>query len=266
MKRGLLMKNIKLTIQYDGTRYQGWQKPGKKGNSNTISGKLTEVISRITDEETTLFAGAKTDTNVHADAQIVNFKTKTTLSALKLKQELNHYLPQDIAIISAEEVSERFHASLNAQTITYLYRVSCAPVADVFTRKYKYHLPDTLDLNAMQHASEQLLGRHDFKHFSSGKTKKSTEKDLLSIEIFNGFHIPKDLLLKWEQPSDADFLFLLKGNDFLHQMPLYLTETLLEIGLGSRNASSIPLIFSGEDTVSKRCPSHGLFLHEITYK
>ena len=165
------MKNIKLTIQYDGTRYQGWQKPGKKGNSNTISGKLTEVISRITDEETTLFAGAKTDTNVHADAQIVNFKTKTTLSALKLKQELNHYLPQDIAIISAEEVSERFHASLNAQTITYLYRVSCAPVADVFTRKYKYHLPDTLDLNAMQHASEQLLGRHDFKHFSSGKTK-----------------------------------------------------------------------------------------------
>ena len=112
------MKNIKLTIQYDGTRYQGWQKPGKKGNSNTISGKLTEVISRITDEETTLFAGAKTDTNVHADAQIVNFKTNTTLSALKLKQELNHYLPQDIAIISAEEVSERFHASLNAQTIT----------------------------------------------------------------------------------------------------------------------------------------------------
>ena len=241
MKRGLLMKNIKLTIQYDGTRYQGWQKPGKKGNSNTISGKLTEVISRITDEE-------------------------TTLSALKLKQELNHYLPQDIAIISAEEVSERFHASLNAQTITYLYRVNCAPVADVFTRKYKYHLPDTLDLNAMQHASEQLLGRHDFKHFSSGKTKKSTEKDLLSIEIFNGFHIPKDLLLKCEQPSDADFLFLLKGNDFLHQMPLYLTDTLLEIGLGSRNASSIPLIFSGEDTVSKRCPSHGLFLHEITYK
>ena len=88
MKRGLLMKNIKLTIQYDGTRYQGWQKPGKKGNSNTISGKLTEVISRITNEETILFAGAKTDTNVHADAQIVNFKTNTTLSALKLKQEL----------------------------------------------------------------------------------------------------------------------------------------------------------------------------------
>lgn len=262
-KRGLVMKNIKLTIQYDGTRYQGWQKPGKTGN--TISGKLTEVLSRITDENVVLFAGAKTEANVHADAQVVNFKTNCALSLNELKRELNHYLPQDIAILSVEQVPERFHAALNAQAVTYLYRVSCASIEDVFTRKYKYHLPETLNLIAMQDAARHLIRKHDFKNFSSGKKKKSTEKELFSIDIFNGPDIPKDLLLRNEQPSDSDFIFLLKGKDFLHQMPCYLVETLLEIGLGKRKETSIPLIFSGKDSIQARCPAHGLFLHEITY-
>ena len=259
------MKNIKLTMQYDGTRYQGWQKPGKARNVNTISGKLTEVLSRITDEEIILYAGAKTEPGVHADAQIANFKTSAHFSLSELKRELNHYLPQDIAIQSIEEVPERFHASLNTQTITYLYRVSCASFENVFTRKYTYHLPKLLDFDAMQQAASQLIGKHDFKNFSSGKTKKSTEKELFSIDIYHGDGIPKSLHLKSEQPFDTDFVFLLKGKDFLHQMPCYLIESLLEIGLGNRSVTSIPLIFSGEDMISKCCPAHGLFLHEIAY-
>lgn len=259
------MQNIKLTIQYDGTRYQGWQKPGKKGNVNTISGKLSEVLSRITDEEITLYAGAKTEPGVHADAQIVNFKTSARFSSSKLKKELNHYLPQDISIQSIQEVPERFHATLNTQAVTYLYRVSCAPIEDVFTRKYKYHLPELLDFDAMQQAASQLIGKHDFKNFSSGKAKKSTEKELFSIDIYQGEMIPKSLLLRNEQSSDTDFIFLLKGKDFLHQMPCYLIESLLEVGLGKRNETSIPLIFSGKDTISNCCPAHGLFLHEIAY-
>ncbi len=259
------MHNIKLTLQYDGTRYQGWQKPGKKGNATTISGKLTEVLSRITDEDIVLYTGAKTESGVHADAQVTNFKTNLHLSLNNLKAELNHYLPQDIAILSVEEVPERFHASLNTQAITYLYRVSCAPIEDVFTRKYKYHLPELLNLDAMQQAASLLIGTHDFKNFSSGKTKKSTEKELFSIDIYQGELIPNSLLLRTDQPSDTDFVFLLKAKDFLHQMPCYLIEALLEIGLGARNESSIPLIFSGEDTISKCCPAHGLFLHEIAY-
>lgn len=259
------MQNIKLTMQYDGTRYQGWQKPGKKGNANTISGKLTEVLSRITGEEIILYSGAKTEPGAHADAQIVNFKTNAHLSLSQLKKELNHYLPQDIAILSVEEVPERFHAALNTQAVTYLYRVNCAPIEDVFTRKYKYHLSELLNLDAMQQAASLLIGTHDFKNFSSGKTKKSTEKELFSIDIYQGEMIPNSLLLRNDQPSDTDFIFLLKGKDFLHQMPCYLIETLLEIGLEKRSATSIPRIFSGEDTISKCCPAQGLFLHEIVY-
>ncbi len=249
------MRNIKLTIEYDGTRYQGWQRPGKKDNSATISGKIIETFYKMTGESIELFGGAKTEPGVHAAAQIASFKTNCALSVETIRQELNHYLPQDISILSAAEMPERFHAGLNARSQTYLYRIDCAPVENVFTRKYLYHTVSRLNVDDMRQAAELFTGIHDFKNFSTGKSKKSTEKELFEISI----------LVPSETPSGTEFQILLKGNDFLRQMPRLIVGTLLDIGTGQRSISCIERIFSGEESSPPPASAHGLCLTMVDY-
>ena len=164
------MRNLKLTLSYDGTRYQGFTKPKtkEKDSTQTVSAKLTETLNRLTGEEIELFGGAKTETGVHALLQTVNFKTNCPLSADELRQALNHYLPQDICIFTVEEVPERFHAALNAGAKTYEYRIINRPVSDVFQRKYALHLAQPLDVAAMKEAARLLTGKRDFQFFSAG--------------------------------------------------------------------------------------------------
>ena len=119
------MRNIKLTIEYDGSRYQGWARLGKNESNNTISNKILEVLKKMTDEsDIELYCGCRTEVGVHAYAQIANFKTASEMSIQDIKHYLNRYLPMDIAIIDVEEVSERFHAQLNAVSKTYVYRMT----------------------------------------------------------------------------------------------------------------------------------------------
>lgn len=244
------MQNIRLTIEYDGTHYQGWQRPDKKENRNTISGRITEVLNRMTGEDIELFCAARTEAGVHAAGQTVNFKTACTMSQEEIRQYLNHYLPQDIVILSAEKVPERFHASLSARSQTWLYRITTGPVSDVFRRNYAYHLPDMPDINVMNQAAATLIGKHDFHNFSSGKKKKSTEKELFSVRC----------------SIQADELqILLTGSGFLHQMPRIIAGTLLDIGYGKRTPDCIGHIFSGTETASAPCPPYGLYLLKISY-
>lgn len=244
------MRNIKLILEYDGSRYQGWQRSGKDSNTGTISEKLIDVISQMTGEEIELFCAARTEAGVHALAQTVNFKTESQLTLDEMKQYINHYLPQDIVVLSIEEVPERFHAGLNAKSQTYLYRLQFGKYADVFRRKQVHYRLKKPDSELMKQAVENFLGRHDFSSFSSGKKKKGTVKELFSINIF---------------VIDDEIQFLMKGNDFLHQMPRTIIATLLDIGYGNRSADCISKIFEKEEKCSLPVPSCGLHLKEIEY-
>lgn len=245
------MKNIRLTLEYDGTRYQGWQHPGIKTPSDTISGRIKSTLCRMTGEKIELFCAARTEPGVHASCQTISFKTASRLPVPEIRRELNQYLPQDIAVLQAEEVSERFHASLNLLSMTYTYRVYTGAVMDVFRRKYLCHIPQTLDISAMEKAASHLVGIHDFRCLSSGRTKKSSEKRLWSAKILS--------------PADDELHIVLEASAFLHQMPRLITGTLLDVGTGVRSAECIPAILSGRESASRPAPPAGLCLTDTRY-
>lgn len=247
-----MMRNIKLTIEYDGSRYNGWQRLGKEETDNTIEKKLLEVIQKMTGEEVELNCGSRTEVGVHAYAQIANFKTNSTMKLYEIKNYFNRYLPMDIAVIDVVEMPERFHASLNAKSKTYLYRVAIGDAPSVFDRKYTYYCFKKPDLNLMKEAAGQLTGRHDFKDFSSVKKSKSTEKEIYLIDIY----------------QDAkEIQITIKANDFLHNMARMLVSTILEIGLGSRSIGDIGKILDPASMEAGSAPAsaQGLFLQEIEY-
>ncbi len=246
------MRNIKLTIEYDGSRYLGWQRLGKGESDNTIENKLLELIKRMTGEEVELNYGCRTEVGVHAYAQIANFKTKTDLKLYEIKNYFNRYLPMDIAVIEVEEVPERFHATLNAKTKTYLYRIAIGDVPSVFDRKYTYYCFKRPELPLMKEAAAKLLGKHDFKDFSTVKKSKSTVKELHSIDIYQ---------------DSKEIQITICANDFLHNMARMLVATLLDIGLGTRKAEELDRILdpSSPEVASAPASAQGLFLQEIEY-
>lgn len=246
------MRNIKLIIEYDGSRYNGWQRLGKGESDNTIENKLLEVIKKMTGEAVELNCGCRTEVGVHAYAQIANFKTKSDMKLYEIKNYFNRYLPMDIAVIEVQEMPERFHASLNAKTKTYLYRIAIGEVPSVFDRKYTYYCFHKPNIELMKKAAEQLIGKHDFKDFSSVKKSKSTEKEILNIDIY----------------QDAkEVQITMKANDFLHNMARMIAGTLLEIGLENRSISDIVKILDPNSMESGSAPAsaQGLFLQEIEY-
>lgn len=246
------MRNIKLTIEYDGSRYSGWQRLGKGESDNTVENKLIEVIQKMTGEKAELFCGSRTEVGVHAYAQIANFKTKTDMKINEIKNYFNRYLPMDIAVTNVEEMPERFHASLNAKTKTYLYRIAIGDVPSVFDRKYTYYSFYTPDIELMKKAAKKLTGKHDFKDFSTVKRSKSTVKEIYSVDII---------------PAGKEIHIIIKANDFIHNMARMIVSTMLEIGLGKRKVEDIAEIFNpeSEETGSMTVSAQGLFLKEIEY-
>lgn len=247
------MPNIKLVIQYDGTRYLGWQRPENDGSRRTVSYKIKEVLKRMTGEDIILHAGARPGPGIHALAQTVSFQTEAPLKPEAFLQDLNHYLPQDIAVLSAESVPERFRADLNAISRTYECRICTKKIYDVFRMKYEVHCFPAPDIPLMEEAAAFLKGRHDFRCFSSGRKKKGTEKEILDIRFFR----------------DCGRLTIqITANDFLQRMPELLFGVLLETGKGLRTPESIRNILEGNrtekyllsDTISK-----GLLLKNIQY-
>lgn len=245
------MRNIKLTIEYDGSRYQGWTRLGKDESNNTISNKIIEVLKKMTDEYTIeLNCGCRTEVGVHAYAQIANFKIDSEMDVQDIKHYLNRYLPMDIAIIDVEEMPERFHAQLNATSKTYVYRMTIDDVPSVFDRKYIYHCYKIPDKKLMQQAAMLLIGKHDFKNFSSAKKSKSTVREIYEIEVYG---------------DTEEMQILIHADDFLHNMARLLIGTLLDIGLGNRMKADIEDIFAGIQNPSAPCDPKGLYLQEITY-
>lgn len=254
------MQNIRLTLQYSGTRYLGWQRPPKDGFEKTVSYKITSALRGITGEDIVLHAGAKTEPGIHAMAQTVSFQTGSDLAPEQFRTNLNQYLPQDIAVLDASAAPDRFRADLNARSRTYEYRICTAPVYDIFTYGYSAHLFPAPDINVMKKAAAMLIGRHDFGCFSGVRKKKGTEKDLLDIR----FETTGKTNSSVSENGDS-LTIILTASDFLYQMPLRLVSLLLEIGQGLRTLESIQDIFSGKERTVISCDAKGLLLRSIQY-
>lgn len=245
------MKNIKLTIQYDGTRYNGWQ--NQKNTGNTIQTKLETVLSRMLNTPTELAASGRTDAGVHAKAQIANFKADTALSCGEIVAYLNEYLPADIAVRRAEVVGERFHSRLNATGKTYVYRIWNSDIPNVFERQYLYTVPQPLDLDSMRNAAALLCGTHDFQSFCATKPgKKSTMRTLDSIEI---------------EQLGSEVRLTFTGNGFLYHMVRILTGTMLEVGMGKRDAATMATLLAAKQRseAGVLAPAQGLCLEAVYY-
>ena len=244
------MRNLRLDICYEGTRYKGWQRLA--GTDNTIQAKLEQTLSRILNEDIQVSGSGRTDAGTHAMRQVVNFHCQSDMPCDDILSQLRRYLPEDIGIYSCRNVSERFHARLNAKSKTYQYRLWNSYAPCVFDRKFVYIDPVPLDLDAMKKAACHFIGTHDFSAFCANKKmKKST------VRSISDFNITKE---------GEQILFTVSGNGFLHNMVRIMVGTLLEVGRGERNPESIPELFGSERaSAGTLIPACGLCLMEVRY-
>ena len=247
------MRNFKIIIQYEGTRYQGWQRQDSTGN--TIQGKLEAILAKMTGLHFVQVDGSgRTDAGVHALGQVANFKIDTKLPAAAVMDYINQYLPEDIGVIAIQEVPERFHSRLNAKGKTYCYRIWNEKLPCVFLRRYVYELPEPLDLDAMRTAAACLVGTHDFKAFTSNKkSRKSTIRTMDAILI---------------DKEGSEVVITYSGDGFLYHMVRILTGTLIEAGLGQRDPASVKTLLEKDatrDLSGVLVPAKGLCLMEVRY-
>ena len=248
-----MKKNIKLVLEYDGSRYDGWQKQGN--TDNTIQGKLEAILFKWSGEPIEIHGSGRTDAGVHAKAQVANFHVdaKVCPDADTAMEYLNRYLPEDIRVLSASEEGERFHSRLLATRKTYCYFVETAEKKSVFERKYVWGLGEKLDIAAMRKATDYLVGEHDFKTFCSNKKmKKSSVRRLDSIVI---------------EEQGSKVMFSYTGNGFLYNMVRILTGTLIEVGLGKRKPEEMEKILAAmnREAAGMTAPPEGLFLMDVEY-
>ena len=243
--------NYKLIIQYDGTRYNGWQRLGD--TEDTIQGKLEGVFSRLAGEPVEVHGAGRTDAGVHALGQAASVRLPGDRDPAELLAYCARYLPEDIAVIAAERAGERFHARLNAVGKEYHYELRLGPVPDVFRRKYQYNLPGELDMAAMEQAAAYLTGQHDFRAFCANKRyKKSTVRTVAAIRL---------------ERHGPDLTITYRGDGFLHHMVRILTGTLIEVGQGKRPAEDVPDILAARDRSAAgfTAPAQGLTLVRVEY-
>ena len=244
------MRNVRLDICYDGTKYKGWQR--LSGTDNTIQCKLETALSRILEEPVEVVGSGRTDAGTHAKTQVVNFHCRSAMPCDEILSQLRRYLPEDVGIYSCRNVSERFHARLNAKTKTYVYRLWNSDLPCVFDRKYVYKEQMQLDISRMRQAAGYFLGTHDFSAFCANKNmKKSTVRCILAFTI---------------EKAGGEVRFTVTGNGFLHHMVRIMVGTLLEVGRGEREPESIEELFGQERAkAGALVPACGLCLMEVTY-
>ena len=246
------MKNYKIILQYDGSRYKGWQT--QKNTDMTIQGKLEAVLERMAGHPVEIHGSGRTDAGVHALAQTADFKLEEHFNKEEIFTYLKEYLPEDIRVLEIEEVPLRFHSRYHAVKKTYRYTIWNAPKADVFLRKWVEVIPEELDLAKMREASKLLIGTHDFLAFCGNrKMKKSTVRNIMAITI-----------VKKEEQVEIT----ITGNGFLQNMMRIIVGTLVEVGLGKRSVESVGEALESRDreqagyTISPR----GLALVGVDYE
>lgn len=244
------MRNFKLTLCYDGSRYKGWQKQGS--TESTIQGKLETLLSRLLAQQVEVNGSGRTDAGVHARAQVCSFRADTALACGDLLSLIRRYLPEDIGAMSLEEAPPRFHARLSCREKTYVYRIWNSEQPNVFERSYLYTVSGRLNLPAMQQAANRLLGRHDFSAFCGMKMKKSAVRELRSANI---------------ERLGGELRISLTGDGFLYNMVRIIVGTLIEVGRGERKPEDMDWILAAKSRSAAgfTAPPQGLILWDVTY-
>ena len=244
------MRNIKLTIEYDGKDFKGWQKQPNKLN---IQGEIEKAIENITGEKVELIASGRTDAGVHAMGQVANFKTNSNMPIEKIPIAINSQVKNSIRIQNAEEVDENFHSRFNCKKKTYRYVIDNSKYGSAIYRNISYHMQIKLDVEEMKKAIKYFEGEHDFKAFkSSGTSSKSSVRTIYKADIITeGTNIAIDLT----------------GNGFLYNMVRIIAGTLVDVGLGKIKADDIPAIIESKDRTraGKTLQPHGLMLLNVVY-
>lgn len=246
-----MKQNYRMTLQYEGTRYNGWQKQGN--TPNTIQQKLEALLSRLDGGPVEVRGSGRTDAGVHALGQVASFALEHPLEPEELMARLNAGLPGDIGVIALEKAEPRFHARLNAQSKWYRYRIHQGPVPDVFGRRYSWQCPDELDVAAMEAAAAHLVGRLDFQTFCDTKPgKKSTVRRVDSITFSR---------------EGGDLVIDFRGEGFLYHMVRLLVGTLAQVGAHRLLPGQIPALLAARDRkrTAPPAPACGLTLMEVTY-
>lgn len=244
------MRNIRLTIEYDGSNYLGWQ---RQKSGSTIQNTLEEAIRSLTNEEIEVIGSSRTDAGVHAKGFVANFKTNSRIPAYKYREAINHKLPDDIVILKSEEVEEEFHSRYNARGKTYSYSILNREVPPAIGRNYLYHVKRKLDLEAMKEACKYFIGTHDFAAFkSSGSSVKTTIRTIYELNI--------------EENNDIIKIYV-TGDGFLYNMVRIIVGTLIMVGFNKIMPNEIENIIAHKDREKAGIcvPSSGLILEKVYY-
>ena len=246
------MRNIKLTIEYDGKEFNGWQKQPNKLN---IQGNIERAIETITGEKVDLNASGRTDAGVHAIAQVANFKTNSTLPIEKWPLASNANLKKSIRIKDAKEVDLRFHSRLTCKKKTYRYVINNSKYGPEIYRNLETHIPYKLDVIKMQNAAKYFEGEHDFKAFkASGTSSKSSVRTIYSAKVIDA--------------GNEKIYIELTGNGFLYNMVRIISGTLVDVGCGKIKPEEIKNIIESKkrNLAGKTLPPQGLYLVNVEYE
>lgn len=251
------MRNIKLTIEYDGTNYSGWQiqqkRPQSLGKEKTIQGIIEKALEQILQERIRLTGAGRTDAGVHALGQVANFKTKSKMPMAAMQRALNALLPKDIVIIDIEEARPDFNARFDARSKTYRYQILNRHYSTAFDRLYQCHIPYRLEVRQMKREARALSGRHYFKSFQA-----ADKKERMSVRNIRRISIRKD---------GPVINIEIEANGFLYNMVRNIVGTLIEIGRGKFPPGSMRRILRAKDRTlaGPTAPAKGLSLIQVKY-
>jgi tRNA pseudouridine38-40 synthase len=245
------MRNLKLTLSYEGTDFHGWQmQPGLR----TVQETLENALAALTGERIRVNASGRTDTGVHAVAQVVNFRSETKLSADVLLRAINAYLPADVVLREAADAPESFDANRDAKRKLYRYVIHDGAVPDLFMRRYCHHTRYRLDATRMARAAACLRGRHDFRSFETEWPNRATSVRTITHLTVNRF---------------ADWVWLdVEADGFLYNMVRAIAGTLINVGRGYWSEASVAEILNAQDRTQAgpTAPALGLFLMRVSYE
>jgi tRNA pseudouridine38-40 synthase len=244
------MRNLKLTLAYDGTEFHGWQ---IQPQLRTVQGELREALQKLFNHDVAVTGSGRTDAGVHAHGQVANVETIRSMDTDAVLRGANALLPEEIRILSVEEVSPEFHARRSAKAKTYEYHIWRQPIVSPFHLRYVYPFRYPLDEDLMDRGSAYFLGPHDFTSFCA----TATEIEDRTRIVFEA---------SWNR-TETTWVFRIRGNGFLQYMVRTITGTLLEIGQRRLSPEKIPDIFDARDRrlAGPSVPARGLHLISVEY-